>query len=308
MMNGELQYQLLPNRPLEQADVLIQPIPHELTVSYKSGTRNAPEAILVATDQLELYEEDGGWSPFKHMGVRVLPPVDKRLYEANADFHARLTAYASELPDGALLLSLGGEHSVTASLVLGRLPVPGTVIHVDAHADLRPQFEGSEFSHAAPMHRIREAGHSIVMAGVRSLLDAEAERVANDAGIRCYTDRALHTEGGWRELMDELASLTGPVYLTVDVDALDPGQAPGVGTPQPGGLGWYQLLAIVETIMGNTNARVAGCDIVEMIPEASCVTDMVAAKLSQKMLSCWGLQQGFAQRQAAGSQTEVDYE
>lgn len=305
---SELNYQSLPNRELNAADVLVQPIPHELTVSYKSGTRNAPEAILVATDQLEYYDEDGGWSPFKHMGVSVLPPIDKRLYEANADFHTRLTEYAHQLPSKALLLSLGGEHSVTASLVAGRLPEPGTVVHVDAHADLRPHFEGSEFSHAGPMHRIREAGHRIVMVGVRSLLDQEAERVASDDGIRCYMDRALHREAVWQQLIEELASLSGPVYLTVDLDALEPGQAPGVGTPQPGGLSWYQLLGIVETVIGNPNVTITGCDIVEMIPEANCVTDMIAAKLSQKLISCWGLKHGYHQRQADGSQTEIDYE
>jgi agmatinase len=283
-------------------------LPHELTVSYKSGTRNGPEAILVATDQLEFYEEDGQWSPLKHMGVCVLPAVDKRLYEANADFHQRLTNYARDLPDDALLLSLGGEHSLTASLVAGRLSEPGTVVHVDAHADLRPQFEGSEFSHASPMHQIREAGHRIIMAGVRSLMDAEAERIATDPAIRCYTDRSLHNDDTWQALIAELGELQGPIYLTVDLDALQPGQAPGVGTPQPGGLSWYQLLAIVEAVMGNPNARVAGCDIVEMIPESSCATDMIAAKLSQKMISNWGLCQGFHHRPANGSQTEVDYE
>lgn len=305
---NELRYQQLPNRELSRADVLIQPIPHELTVSYKSGTRNAPEAILVATDQLEFYEEDGAWSPFKHMGVRVLAPVDKRLYEANADFHARLTEYARDLPNDKLLISLGGEHSVTASLVAGRMPEPGTVVHVDAHADLRPAFEGSEFSHAGPMHRIREAGHRIVMAGVRSLLDAEADRIADDDGIECYSDRQLQRQEPWEGLLEALAGITGPVYLTLDLDALDPGQAPGVGTPQPGGLTWYQVLAIIETVMSNQGATIAGCDIVEMIPESHCVTDMIAAKLSQKLISNWGLRRGFDQGRADGSQTEVDYE
>jgi agmatinase len=306
---SELNYLSLPNRDWDEADVLVQPIPHELTVSYKSGTRNGPEAILVATDQLEYYEEDGGWSPFKHMGVSVLAPVDKRLYEANADFHSRLTEYARELPSDALLLSLGGEHSVTASLVAGRLAdQAGTVVNVDAHADLRPYFEGSEFSHAGPMHRIREAGHRIVMVGVRSLLDQEADRVASDDGISCYMDRALHQGTAWRELLDELAGLSGPVYLSVDLDALEPGQAPGVGTPQPGGLSWYQLLAIVETVMANRRVVMAGCDIVEMVPEASCVTDMIAAKLSQKMISAWGRKHGYHQRAADGSQTEIEYE
>lgn len=304
----QLNYQLLPNRAPEAADVLIQPVPHELTVSYKPGTRNGPEAVLCATAQLEYYEEDGGWSPFRHMGVSVMPPVDKRLYEADGDFHARLEAYAAGLPREPLLLSLGGEHSVTASLVAGRMPEPGTVVLLDAHADLRRTFEGSTHSHACPMNHIREAGHRLVMVGVRSLMDEEAERVDSDPAIDCYLDRRLRRPEVWSELLASLAALDGPVYLTVDMDAFDPALVPGVGTPQPGGLSWYQVLDVVEAVLGNPQVTVTGCDIVETVPEASCVTDMTAAKLSQKMISAWGLRQGFRERPATGSQTEIDYE
>ncbi|WP_435101305.1 agmatinase [Arhodomonas sp. AD133] len=305
---SDLQYQLLPNRPRDEADVLVLPVPHELTVSYKPGTRNGPEALLDASSQLEYYDEDADWSPFLHMGVAVLPPLEKQLYENAGDYHQRLTRVAGELPSSALLLAVGGEHSVTASLVAGRMSMPGTVVVLDAHADLRERFEGSEYSHACPMHHVRRAGHRLVMAGVRSLYEDEARRVDADPGIECYRDRELRRPDRWQTLLETLQGLEGPVWLTVDMDVFTPAEVGGVGTPQPGGLDWYRVLELVEAVIDNPAVDLRGCDIMELIPEPSCVSDMVAAKLSQKMISRWGLRHGYRERAAGGSQTEVDYE
>ncbi|MDZ7809869.1 MAG: arginase family protein [Arhodomonas sp.] len=168
-----LRYQLLPNRTPESADVIVLPLPHEQTVSYKPGTRNGPEAILDASAQLEYYEEDGGWSPFLHMGISVLPAMEKQLYEVAEDYHRRLTEGTATLPAQALLLALGGEHSLTPSLVAGRMPEPGTVVCLDAHADLRPRFEGSEHSHACPVaaRRPSQRGVGATIGALRSLMD-----------------------------------------------------------------------------------------------------------------------------------------
>ncbi|WP_440995414.1 agmatinase [Arhodomonas sp. SL1] len=303
-----LRYQLLPNRTPESADVIVLPLPHEQTVSYKPGTRNGPEAILDASAQLEYYEEDGGWSPFLHMGISVLPAMEKQLYEVAEDYHRRVTQGTATLPAQALLLALGGEHSLTPSLVAGRMPEPGTVVCLDAHADLRPRFEGSEHSHACPMHHVRAAGHRVILIGVRSLMDREAERVREDDGIECHADRDLRRPGAWEALIERLGRLEGPVWLSVDMDAFDPALVSGVGTPQPGGLDWYRVVEVVEAVIGNPSIDLRGCDIVELIPEPSCVSEMTAAKLSQRMISCWGRHAGYPERPAIGSQSEVDYE
>ena len=305
---SELRYQFLPNRPLDRTDVMVLPVPHELTVSYRLGTRNGPEAILAATEQLEYYEEDGHWSPFKHMGVTVLSPTEKRLYEKDEDFHVRLREAVADLPRAPLLLALGGEHSITPPLVGARMPEPGTVVLIDAHADLRRTFEGSENSHACPMYHVREAGHRIVMAGIRSLFEEEAERIAGDDGIDCFRDRSIQRGDGWTRLMETLGGLSGPVYLTIDMDGFNPAEVAGVGTPQPGGLSWYQVLEIVDAVVGNANVDLRGADVVETVPEPNCVTDMLGAKLTQKIISAWGLRNGFRERERTGSQTEVEYE
>lgn len=308
MEHIERHYQLLPNRRPEEADVLILPVPHETTVSYRTGTRHGPDAILDASTQLEYYEEDGRWSPFLHMGVCVLPSCEKRIYEDDATFHRQLASRVAELPGEALVLGLGGEHSITPSLIAGRMPAPGTVVLLDAHADLRETFEGSRYSHACPMHHVREQGHRIIMAGIRSCYAEEAQRIERDDGIECFTDREIQRGDAWHALLERLRGLSGPVWLTIDMDAFDPGQVAGVGTPQPGGLSWYQGLEIIEAVLLNRSVSLRGADVVELVPESSCVADMHAAKLTQRIISCYGLRQGYPERPPTGSQTEVSYQ
>ena len=303
----EARYQLLPNRSLDDTDVIVVPVPYEQTVSYRSGTGRAPAAILAATAQLEYYDEDQRWSPFKHMGITVLPPFEKRPYESEGGFHRRLEQCAASLPPQPLLLALGGEHSITPALIQGRMDAPGTIVLLDAHADLRREFEGTRFSHACPMHHVREAGHEILMVGVRSLLDEEAARIDADPGLRCFMDRELQRHECWRALLDAINALSGPVWLTIDMDVFNPAAVPGVGTPQPGGLSWYQALTVIEACLFNQRVVLRGCDLVELVPEPSRVSDMIAAKLSHKLISWWGKSQRLDERPEQGSQTEIDY-
>lgn len=300
-------YQLLPNRPPGQAQVVVLPVPLERTVSYRGGTAAAPAAILEATAQLEYFEEDLGWSPFRHLGVRVEPALEPGPEETPVAYLERLAQAAAAVPADALLLALGGEHSITPGLVAGRMSQPGTVLFLDAHADLRAHYEGSAYSHACPVHHLRSAGHRVLLVGVRSVLDAEAERMATDPGLRCYPDRRLQRGGLWPDLLAELKALEGPVWLSVDMDVFDPAAVPGVGTPQPGGLGWHQVMDVLEAALLNPRVDLRGADVVELVPEPSRVSDMTAAKLTQKIISLWGWSRGYAASPETGSQLEVDY-
>jgi agmatinase len=158
------------------------------------------------------------------------------------------------------------------------------------------------------MHHVREQGHRIVMAGIRSLYEQETARIEADAAIDCYLDRELQRGGRWDDLIAQLRALSGPVWLTIDMDAFNPAEVAGVGTPQPGGLSWYQALEIIEAVTLNEAVDLRGADIVELVPEPSCVSDMTAAKLTQKIISGWGRRHGYPQRPETGSQTEVSYE
>lgn len=300
----ELRFLSLANAPLDEADVVLLPVPYEHTVTYKKGTATAPAAILDASDQLECYEEDARWSPTLHMRVTVAAAVERQADEAERGFHDRLAAAAASLPGCALLIALGGEHSITPSLVSGRMAKSGTIVHIDAHADLRPSYQGSIYNHACPAYRLRQQGHRLLQIGIRSLTADEAERIAVDPAITTYFDRSLRHSDVWESLMGELATLAGPVWLTVDMDGLDPALTPGVGTPQPGGLSWHQMVDIFEVVLANAKVDVRGVDIVELLPEASRVSEMTAAKLVQKAMSFWGKGRGYDRRPRLGSQAQ----
>lgn len=295
----ELRFLGQANSAPEAADVIILPVPYERTVTYKAGTAAAPQAILAASEQLEEYEEDACWCPSSQMRICVAEAVQPGAQEKEADWHARLAQVAAALPQRGLLIALGGEHSITPSLVQGRMPAGGTVLHIDAHADLRPSYQGSIYNHACPAYRLRQMDHRLLQIGIRSLTAAEAELIAADDGITTYFDRALQRPDTWEALLAELAALSGPLWLTLDMDGLDPACAPGVGTPQPGGLSWHQVVDIFEIVLGNSKLDIRGMDIVEMVPEPARVSDMTAAKLVQKAMSFWGKSRGLDRRTAS---------
>ena len=297
----------LPNARIGVADVLILPVPYERTVTYKSGTASGPQAILDASDQLEFYEEDMAWCPAEYMQVSVLEPVDHSGYE-EAAFFSHLFDRVNGLPQQNLLIALGGEHSITPEMVFARMPQGGTIVQIDAHADLRPSYHGSIYNHACPMYRLRQRGYELVQIGIRSLHAREAAMIAEDAGITTFFDSALQSPEGWREMLAKLRTLRGPVWLTIDMDGFDPALIAGVGTPQPGGLSWHQGLEVLKTLTGNPDIDLRGADLVELMPEPTRVSDMMTAKLLQKCISFWGKARGFEQRPAQGSQVGVEDE
>jgi agmatinase len=181
-------------------------------------------------------------------------------------------------------------------------------VQIDAHADLRPTYHGSIYNHACPMYRLRQKGYELIQIGIRSLHAQEAQLIEKDHDISTYFDRSLRRTEVWQALIRQLSELRGPVWLTIDMDGFDPSLIAGVGTPQPGGLSWHQGLDIIETLMRNDAIDLRGVDILELVPEASRVSDMMGAKLVQKCISYWGMARGYHQRPANGSQIGVDDE
>jgi agmatinase len=239
------------------------------------------------------------------MKLAVLPCFGIADDEAEESFHRRLYDKVVALPQAPLLIGLGGEHSITPEMVFARMPAGGTVVQIDAHADLRPSYHGSIYNHACPMHRIRQRGYSLVQIGIRSLHAGEAQQIASDEGITAFFDRQLRRTEEWVRLLAHLAALQGDVWLTIDMDGFDPALIAGVGTPQPGGLSWHQGLDILQTLTRNARIDLRGVDILELVPESSRVSDMVGAKLVQKCMSYWGKARRFDQRPATGSQLGV---
>jgi len=294
-------YQYLPNTSSEKADIIIQRVCWGESVSGAQGTAQAPDAILKASEQIEYYDEDLEWSPMKYMSVCVSNSVSK--YE-------KITESTNSLNIGnnKLLISLGGDHSITPQITKALLKKPAKILFLDAHADLRASYLGNENSHATPAFHLLEQGHKLIMAGVRSMFEAEAERVKSDENIEFFSDRALQKESLKKQLLQRVKELEGDVYLSIDMDVFNPAYVPSVGTPQPGGIDYYFATDILYALFMESNAKVLGADLVELIPESSLVSQTFAAKLLQKIISYWGKSQGFDAKEQNGSQMQVEYE
>jgi len=208
----------------------------------------------------------------------------------------RSEAYLPRLRDSIAALGLappfpiflGGEHSITWALLAGlRTRFEDiTVVHLDAHADLREEYDGSEHNHACALRRVLDLGvKRLISMGIRSTEREEFELARQDPRIETTYAHQLQDPGVFAALCDELRALDGPVYLTIDIDGLDCTLCPATGTPQPGGFSWYQTLDLVRATVRESGAEVIGADIVEVVPMAgSQVNEMVAAKLAYKIL------------------------
>lgn len=264
------------------ARVAVLPVPHEATVSYGRGTARGPEAILRASAQVELYDEQTGLEPFR-AGIWT----DGALETGGLPAHgaqARIAERFGALVDaGKWVVMLGGEHSITPGAVRAVVRRhPGlTVVQLDAHADLRQQYEGDRFSHACAMARCVELA-PVRAVGIRNYSAEEAVWIRR--GIPGY--RIVHAwemEGSdWvPRILEGLEA--SPVYLTIDLDYFDPSVVPATGTPEPGGGRWWPTLRFLEALFSRAN--VVAADLVELAPVAGLHhADFAAARLAHKLI------------------------
>lgn len=254
------------------------PVPCEKTVSYGGGTANGPRAILSASWQLELFD---GESVPAVAGIFTRRPVPcTGRYERILD---RIESAADDvLSLGKIPVVLGGEHTVTLGAVraMKKRGMDIGVIQFDAHADLRPSFEGSAFSHACVMRRIVELGIPVIQIGVRSLSPAETE-FRREMSIIHYDASYVAHHGLPADFIPE--SFPANVYVTIDIDCLDPSIVPATGTPEPGGLGWYDLMDALRTIAAQRS--ISAFDLVELAPVPGLhASDFTAARLVYNMM------------------------
>ena len=269
-----------PHSTYETARAAVLPVPFEATTSYIQGTRRGPQAILDASHQVELYDEELGRETHR-LGIATLPAVevDGLAYEQAAE---RIAAAGRQvLADGKLLVALGGEHSITPPLVDAAANVCGplTVLQLDAHADLRDAYDGTPHSHACALRRIRER-HDAVQVGIRALCQDDADLI-RDRGYPVFFAHDMAAEPGWADRA--LGLLRGNVYLTIDLDAFDPSVIPAVGTPEPGGMGWHETLRFLRRVAAQ--CRIVALDVVELCPiSGSIISDFAAAKLAYRLI------------------------
>ena len=269
------------------ADVLIQPIPYDATTSFQPGTRFGPEAILQASQQVELWDEELSWEPFSRYTCLTLSDIPANHAGPEhmvRDIRERIQPYHQ---NRKLVVALGGEHSLSFPIVQSLQEIyPGlAVCYLDAHGDLRDEWEGSRFSHACVLRRIAELNLPIFHLGLRSFSREEADIVRDNPLIQTYSSREILLQDGLSRFTRDLAANGAEdIYLSLDVDVLDPGLVPGTGTPEPGGLSWYVLLEAIRTI--NLLGTIRGLDMTELMPiSGSKQSEFIAAKLIFKILS-----------------------
>jgi agmatinase len=273
----------------DMADALILPWPLEKTVSYGTGTRTGPSAILAASQQIELFEEETFIDFELHPRLHTLPPieVDEAMSFDHLPEHLSAAARTIAHFRDRFLVTLGGEHLLTYGVVTGLAAEPAdvTIVHIDAHGDLADDLHGRHWSHGTVMRRLWERGCRLVQIGIRSVSRAEHELI--ECGPRIDTFFAHDLVQRWAELLQVLVRLEGLVYLSFDVDGLDPSIVPSTGTPQPNGLSWPQAMEVIRTV-ASASCDWIGADVVEFIASPNppgC--DLTVARLVTKILAYW---------------------
>lgn len=273
----------------DTARVVILPVPFEASTSYGKGTASGPEAIHRASTQVELYDEVGDRHPYE-CGIHSCDPVDLRTATGAAVMERVASALAPHLAAKKFPVVLGGEHSLTSGVmraVRAAFPDVG-VVQLDAHGDLRSSYEQSPWSHACVMRRLVEMGCPTVGVGIRSLCAEERDYIREHRLPRWFAHQVV---GRTDWIAPAIATMPRRVFLTLDVDVFDVSLMPSTGTPEPGGMGWYEVVTFLERLFAER--EVVGMDVVELAPrQGDHGSDFLVAKLIYKAI-------GFLTRTAA---------
>jgi agmatinase len=268
-------------RSFDHSRIVILPVPVDRTTSYVGGTRNGPREILQASSHMELWDEEVGVDVHRE-GIFTLPEMELPFGEM-APLMDEIGRVAAEIfRRDKFLVTLGGEHSITPPLVgaAARRYSGLSVLQIDAHADLRDSYMGTKHNHACAMRRTLEHAR-VTQVGIRSLSTEEAQAVPK-LSTTIFYDCSMRQDPKWIDAVVE--TLADAVYITIDVDGIDPAIMPATGTPEPGGLSWYEMLALMRATI--TRRTVVGCDVVELSPLPGLIApNFLCAKLIYKILT-----------------------
>lgn len=268
-------------RPVEEARAVIVAAPYDGTTTFKAGTREGPRAILWASRELECYEEDTETEPYRH-GIATLGELSVTAASPR-EMVERVRLVGSALfESGKIPVMLGGEHLLSLGMIQAAAVLfqPLTVLHLDAHPDLRESYQETAYSNACVMRHVLGLA-DLVQVGLRSMT-REEHRLIRHRGIPAFFAEEVVRD---RETVSRVLDRLGPnVYLSIDLDVLDPSVMPAVGTPEPGGVGWYDLLVLLRAV--TARCRVVGFDVMELCPIPGMVApDFLAARLVHKILA-----------------------
>lgn len=271
-----------PYSNLAQAKTVILPVPYDSTSEWRSGSRHGPQAVIDASQYLELYDLELGRETYK-TGISTLPRIEP-LLSSPQDMIDRIYQVVKHLiQNEKFVVLLGGEHSLSLGAVRAfKEAFPRlSVLQLDAHADLRDEYLGTKYGQACVMRRIFELC-PICQIGVRSLSWEEKQFLTRNKLKPFYMSDLASKKASIDELVD---SLSDDIYITIDVDVLDPSIMPAVGTPEPDGMSWRQVLDIVESVM--LHKHVVGFDLMEFCPaEGPGACAFLLAKLAYRFIGC----------------------
>jgi agmatinase len=277
----------------QDSHVVIVPIPYEATTTYRKGCEKGPDALIEASDQLELYDEELQKEVGLELGIYTYESIADTRKDPTITPEAMLeetTKVVKQLiQDQKFVIAIGGEHAITTGVVQAyreTLAETFTVVQIDAHGDMRYIYHGSLHNHACVMRRILEMGLPTLPVAIRSICQEEADLI-KEKQIPVVWDRDIASKPDWIEMAISRIE-TPKVFITIDVDGIDPCLIPAVGTPEPGGLSWYELLKFLRRVF--ETHEVIGCDLMELAPlEESVVSEFTSAKLVYKLIGYYGL-------------------
>ncbi|OJT94243.1 MAG: hypothetical protein JJ59_04810 [Candidatus Micrarchaeum sp. AZ1] len=281
-MNSAAPYNLfgLEDQSYEKAKFVVLPVPYDSTMSYGSGSRDGPDAIIRASRHIELYSEELGFSP-ADAGIYTLEQLEPDVSGPEAMVKRIAREVSIIIDDGKVPLLLGGEHTVAlgAVMAIANAGDDFSVLHFDAHSDSREEFMNSKYSHACVMARIRDMCKSTYSVGVRSI---------DEQGYSKYSKDILYMKD-MRSMSDKMIAesiskhVKKNVYITIDLDVLDPSEMPSVGTPEPGGMRYTSLINILSGVL--KGRKLIGADISELAPIPGIrAPDYLAAKLAYELV------------------------
>jgi agmatinase len=278
---GEGGFGDLPQRycAYQTAKIVILPAPFDATSTWIKGADKGPAAIIEASANMETYDIETDCEVYKH-GIFTDEPIKETVSPEKMVAELK-TRVLKHIKNKKYVVTLGGEHSVSAATIEAHAEIFDkiSVLQLDAHADLRDEYNGSKYNHACVMARAKEIA-PIVQVGIRSAAIEERELIQNADNV--FPAQDIYNNNNWFEKC--LNKLTKNVYLTIDLDVFDPAIMPSTGTPEPGGLSWYQMLDFLKQLMKQKN--VVGFDVVELCPNPqNKAPDFLAAKLIYKLLS-----------------------
>jgi agmatinase len=262
----------------EKASIAILPISYDGTSTWLKGSERGPQALLDASSNMELYDIETNSEVFKQ-GIVTINPVSCP-DDPEKMVHVVHDCARSIVNDGKFIVGIGGEHTISIGLVRAMAEKFSnlSVLQLDAHSDTRNEYEGSRYNHACVMSRISEIC-PYVQAGIRSIDSSELEKLNRNRTF--FAHEILDSSNVTNNI---LKALTQNVYITIDLDVFDPSIMPSTGTPEPGGLDWYTLLELIESVVRKKD--VVGMDVTELLPnQANKAPDFMAAKLVYRTLS-----------------------